>query len=83
MAVVDYSGQIAALQGAIAAGVTSVSYEGKSVTYRSLDEMTKTVAYLQRAQSRANGQKVANVGLANFDRGYRRRGTWGGDGWGR
>ncbi len=80
---VDLSGQIAAIQAAIGAGVTSVSYEGKSTTFRSFDEMTKTVAYLQRAQARANGQPVAAVGLANFDRGYRRRGRWGGGPWGR
>jgi hypothetical protein len=33
--------QLAVLEEAIAAGTTSVSYEGKSVTYRSLDEMLK------------------------------------------
>ena len=67
---VDYSGQIAAIQAAIAAGVTSVSYEGKSATYRSLDEMTKTVAYLQRAQIRANGGRVQNVATSTFSNGY-------------
>ena len=71
---VDFSGQIAAIQAALAAGVTSVSYEGKSTTFRDFDEMTKTVAYLQRVQTRANGQRVSTVGLANFDRGYHRRG---------
>jgi hypothetical protein len=74
MAVTDYSGQIAAIQGAIAAGVTTVSYEGRSTTFRSFDEMLKTVAYLQRLQASASGQKVRTVGLANFDRGYRLRG---------
>lgn len=71
---VDLSAQIAALQAAIASGARSVSYEGKSVAYGSLDEMTKAVAYLQRVQARANGQPVPAVGLANFDRGYRGRG---------
>lgn len=77
MAVTDYSGQISALQAAIAAGVTSVSYQGQSTTYRSFDEMLKSVAYLQRLQAQANGQRVPTVGFANFDRGYRRRGDWG------
>ncbi len=72
--VTDYSGQIAAIQAAIAAGVTTVSYEGRSTTYRSFDEMVKTVAYLQRLQASANGERVRTVGLANFDRGYRFRG---------
>ena len=74
MAVTDYSGQIAAINAAIAAGATSVSYEGKSVTYRSLDDMLKTVAYLGRLQARADGRQASNVGLASFDRGYRTRG---------
>ena len=79
---VDLSGQIAAIQGAIAAGVTSVSYEGKSTSFRSFDEMLKTVTYLQRVQARANGQKVPTVGLASFDRGYRTRTRWGQGGFG-
>jgi hypothetical protein len=77
MAVIDYSGQIVAINAAIAAGVTSVSYQGQSTTYRSFDEMLKTVSYLERLQARALGEKVPTVGLANFDRGYRRRGPSG------
>ena len=37
-------GQIAALQSAIASGATTVSYDGKSVTYRSLTEMRTLLA---------------------------------------
>lgn len=33
-----------ALEAALAAGVTSVSYEGKSTTYRSLAEMRQILA---------------------------------------
>ena len=33
------TGQLAALESAIASGATSVSYEGKTVQYRSIDEM--------------------------------------------
>ncbi|GEP09820.1 phage head-tail joining protein [Methylobacterium gnaphalii] len=71
---VDYSVQIAAIQAALASGTTSVSYEGKSASYRSFDEMLKVIAYLERQQARANGQPVATVGLASFDRGYHHRG---------
>ena len=39
--------------------------------------MTQTVAYLQRAEARANGQPSRTVGIANFDRGYSRRGFGG------
>ncbi len=72
MAVIDYSGQIAAINAAIASGATSVSYEGKSVTYRDFDDMIKTVAYLERLQATANGMKTPTVGFAKFNRGYRR-----------
>lgn len=67
---VDFSAQIAAIQTALAAGVTTVSYEGKSSSFADFDSMTKRIAYLQRAQARANGQRVPNVGIARFDRGY-------------
>lgn len=73
---VDYTGQIAALNEAIASGALTVSYEGKSVTYRSFDDMIKSVSYLQRLQDRANGIRVPTVGLASFDRGYRHRGRF-------
>ena len=73
MAVIDYGPQIAAMNAAIAAGVTSVSYEGKSATYRSLAEMIQTVAYLERLQLRANGTPPAVASVAGFSRGYRHR----------
>lgn len=40
--------QADALQAAIAAGVTNVSYQGKSVTYRSLDEMRLLLTMMNR-----------------------------------
>lgn len=70
---VDNSGLIAALQAAIAQGVTSVSYEGKSASYRSLNEMIQAAAYLQRQQDKANGIKRPVAGLAGFSNGYRTR----------
>lgn len=41
--------QLAAIEKAIASGVTSVSYEGKSVSYRSLQEMRLILAEIKRA----------------------------------
>lgn len=78
---VDYSAQIAALNAAIASGVTSVSYEGKSASYKSLAEMIQTVSYLQRQQDKANGVKRPVAGFAGFANGYRSRvsgydGSW-------
>lgn len=75
--VVDRSIQIAAIEEAISSGATTVSYDGKQVSYRSLKEMFQVLAYLKRQQARADGGRVANVGLASFDRGYARRGRCG------
>jgi hypothetical protein len=41
--------QLDAIEEGIAAGTTSVSYEGKSVTYRSLDEMLCIRSIIRRA----------------------------------
>lgn len=41
--------QLDAIEGGIAAGVTSVSYEGKTATYRSLDDMMRIRDIIRRA----------------------------------
>lgn len=41
--------QLDAIEDAITSGSTSVSYEGKSVTYRSLDEMLRIRAIIRSA----------------------------------
>lgn len=41
--------QLDAIEAGIAAGATTVSYEGKSVSYRSLDEMLRIRAIIRRA----------------------------------
>lgn len=41
--------QLDAIEEAIAAGSTSVSYEGKSVAYRSLDDMLRIRAIIRNA----------------------------------
>jgi hypothetical protein len=41
--------QLDAIEAGIASGSTSVSYEGKSVTYRSIDEMLRIRAIIMRA----------------------------------
>ena len=43
------TGTLAALETAIASGATSVSYEGKTVAYRSLDEMLRLRNIMQIA----------------------------------
>lgn len=69
---VDYSVRIAALTDAIASGARSVSYEGKSVSYGSLEEMMKALAFLQQLQDQANGVRRPVAGFAGFSRGRRR-----------
>ncbi|MDV2988161.1 UNVERIFIED_CONTAM: hypothetical protein Q9R58_28060 [Methylobacteriaceae bacterium AG10] len=71
---VDHTAQIAAMEAALAQGVTSVSYEGKSASYRSLEEMIQTIAYLKRQDAKAAGRGRAVAGFAGFSRGYRTRG---------
>ena len=41
--------QLDAIEAGIAAGTTSVSYEGKNVTYRSLDDMLRIRAIIRIA----------------------------------
>lgn len=41
--------QLDAIEEGIASGATTVSYEGKSVTYRSIDDMLRIRAIIRRA----------------------------------
>jgi len=45
--------QLAALKAALAAGTTRVSYDGKSVEYRSLSEIKEIIALLEAELSGA------------------------------
>lgn len=60
--------QLDAIEAGIAAGVTTVSYEGKTASYRSLDEMLRIRDIIMRALSLAP-QKSATV-LVAHDRGF-------------
>ncbi len=59
--------QLDAIENAIAAGVTTVSYEGKSSAFRSLDEMLRVRDIIMRALGLAP-QRSATV-LVAHDRG--------------
>ncbi len=59
--------QLDAIENAIAAGVTTVSYEGKSTNFRSLDEMLRVRDIIMRALG-LSPQRSATV-LAAHDRG--------------
>lgn len=60
--------QLDAIEEGIASGSTTVSYEGKSVSYRSLDEMLRVRAIIMRALGLLPA-KSATV-LVEHDRGY-------------
>lgn len=62
--------QLDAIEEAIAAGTTSVSYEGKSVVYRDLDAMLRIRAIIRNALG-LNTQP-ATV-LVQHSRGYREK----------
>lgn len=59
--------RIDALEEAIAAGVTRVSYDGKSVEYRSLEEMREIVNDLQ---TQLDGKPKRKQQRVKTSRGY-------------
>jgi hypothetical protein len=60
--------QLDAIEAGIAAGTTSISYEGRSVTYRSLDEMLRVRAIIRSALGLTTAPVTV---LAQHSRGYR------------
>ncbi len=60
--------QLAALKAALAAGTTRVSYDGKSVEYRSLSEIKEIIALIEAELSgaaRAAGPSDSSTPLGN------------------
>jgi hypothetical protein len=55
------------LEKAIARGVTRVEYSNGSVTYQSVSDMLKALAYAQNAIATASNKQVPST-LAVFDR---------------
>lgn len=49
-------GQIDALKAAIASGTMRVTYDGKSIEYRSLDEMVQALGMMEREVNSAAGR---------------------------
>jgi hypothetical protein len=60
--------QLDAIENGIAAGTTEVSYDGKRVSYRSLDEMLRIRAIIRRALGLDTAQSATI--LVAHDRGY-------------
>lgn len=65
----DFSAEISALKQAIASGATSVSYDGKSVSYDSFDKMLARLAWLEdQQQFGTTGRSRPRAGFAGFSR---------------
>lgn len=69
--------QLDAIEEGIASGSTSVSYDGKSVSFRSLDEMIRIRGIIMRALGLLPAQSTT-VFVAH-DRGYVRGAQFGND----
>ena len=53
--------QTRALREALTSGVLTVSYDGKSVTYRSVDEIKTALAEIETARARDAGRQVRQI----------------------
>ena len=55
--------QVRALREALTSGVLTVSYDGKSVTYRSVDEIKTALTEIENARARAReaGRQVRQI----------------------
>jgi hypothetical protein len=59
--------QLSALKAAAATGATRVTHDGKTVEYRSLEEMLRLIQMMEAALS---GRPAPRSTLVRFDRGY-------------
>jgi len=63
----DYAANIAALEGAVASGELTIKTDGREVTYRSMDDLMRALAYCRSRQAQASpGGEVYGVTLATF-----------------
>ncbi len=53
--------QVSALRAALASGVLTVSYDGKSVTYRSVGELKAALAEIETARAREDGRRGRQI----------------------
>ena len=55
--------QVRALREALTSGVLTVSYDGKSVTYRSVDEIKTALTEIENARARDAGRQVRQISI--------------------
>lgn len=51
-------GQLDALQAALASGVTTVTYMGRTITYRSVDDLKKAIQTVQNSMAAQAGTRI-------------------------
>ena len=61
--------QVRALREALTSGVLTVSYDGKSVTYRSVEEIKTALAEIESARAREAGRQVRQIRIVG-DKGF-------------
>ena len=57
--------QVQALREALTSGVLTVSYDGKSVTYRSVDEIKTALTEIENARAREAGRQVRQIRITS------------------
>ena len=62
--------QIDALDDAIARGVLEVTYDGRTVKYRSIAELQRAVAHLSARKAEASGTASSLRKFVSFRKGY-------------
>jgi len=63
-----YAEKIAALEAAAATGILTVEANGERVTYASVDQMLRAIAYLKQQQAAAASTTRTSTTLATFSR---------------
>ncbi len=61
--------QVRALHEALTSGVLTVSYDGKSVAYRSIDEIKTALTEIENARARETGRQVRQIRIVS-DKGF-------------
>jgi hypothetical protein len=57
--------QLEALQEAMASGTLTVTYEGRSITYRSVQELQRAIAVVQNALNQQSGKRTRQYRLSS------------------
>ncbi|MDX2150904.1 MAG: hypothetical protein SFV54_09230 [Bryobacteraceae bacterium] len=57
-------GHLDALQEALASGTLTVTFEGRSITYRSVQELQRAIAVVQSSLNQQSGKRVRQYQLS-------------------